>query len=123
MKRNPSRKNTSVGPGGGAHLGSDTSKLRQQLVHAKSQIAILEEELQEQNTQYLNAIKERDAGAEKLRNAKESLSRFEALVKQSVDRAMAEERKANAGVRAREAELQQKVTMLEEARPGYEAKI
>ena len=42
----------------------------------------------------MNAIKERDAGAEKLQNAKESLGRFEGLVKQQVERAVAKERRA-----------------------------
>jgi hypothetical protein len=41
----------------------------------------------------LATIKERDAGIEQLQNAKESLNRFEALVKQQVDRAMEKERK------------------------------
>ena len=42
---------------------------------------------------YLEAIKERDAGTEKLKNAKESIGRFDALVKAQVERAMAAERK------------------------------
>ena len=78
---------------GGAAGGGDAARLRQQLVHARAEIADLQEELQEKNNLYLNAIKERDAGAEKLNNAKESLNRFEALVKQQVDRAMDKERK------------------------------
>jgi hypothetical protein len=41
----------------------------------------LQDELKEQNNLYLNAIKERDSGIEKLNSAKESLNRFEALVK------------------------------------------
>jgi uncharacterized protein Yka (UPF0111/DUF47 family) len=59
----------------------DANKLRQQLVHAKTQISDLQDELREQNNLYLNAIKERDSGIEKLNSAKESLNRFEALVK------------------------------------------
>ena len=59
----------------------DANKLRQQLVHAKTQISGLQDELREQNNLYLNAIKERDSGIEKLNSAKESLNRFEALVK------------------------------------------
>lgn len=51
-------------------------------MHARAEIADLQEELQEKNNLYLNAIKERDAGVEKLNNAKESLNRFEALVTQ-----------------------------------------
>jgi len=61
-------------------------------VHARAEIADLQEELQEKNNLYLNAIKERDTGVEKLNNAKESLNRFEALVKQQVDKAMEKER-------------------------------
>ena len=87
----------SLGPAGGmsgnqAQL-NEATRLRQQLIHAKKQIKDLEEELQDQNQQYLQAIKERDEGAEKLKNAKESMSRFDALVKAQVDRAMAAERK------------------------------
>ena len=64
--------------------GADAARLRQQLVHARAEIADLQEELQEKNNLYLNAIKERDAGTEKLNSAKESLNRFEDLVKLQV---------------------------------------
>ena len=74
-------------------MANEATRLRQQLIHAKKQIKDLEEELLDQNQQYLSAIKERDAGTEKLKNAKESMSRFDALVKTQVERAMATERK------------------------------
>ena len=84
---------TSVGRGpGGMPSGADAARLRQQLVQARAEIADLQEDLQEKNNLYMNAIKERDAGVESLTNAKENLNRFEALVKQQVERAMEKER-------------------------------
>jgi hypothetical protein len=62
--------------------GADAARLRQQLVQARAEIADLQEDLQEKNNMYMNAIKERDAGVESITNAKESLNRFEARVKQ-----------------------------------------
>jgi chromosome segregation ATPase len=67
-------------------------RLRQQLVHARAEIADLQEELQEKNNLYLNAIRERDAGIEKLNNAKKSILDFEQVVKRQVDKAMDKER-------------------------------
>ena len=85
----------SRGRGASAGGGGDAARLRQQLVHAKTEIADLQEELQEQTNLYLNAIKEKDAGAEALRTAKESLARLSATVKAAVDRALEEERKVH----------------------------
>ena len=66
---------------GGVGANAEAARMKQQLVHAKQQITDLQEELQEQNNLYLNVIKERDSCLEKLNNAKESLNRFESLVK------------------------------------------
>jgi len=49
---------------------------------------------------YLAVVKERHAGFEQINNAKESLGRYESLVKEQVDRAMAKERKEHEQVRA-----------------------
>lgn len=67
-------------------------RLRQQLVHARAEIADLQEELQEKNNLCLNAIRERDAGVEKLNNAKQSILDFQQVVKRQVDKAMEKER-------------------------------
>lgn len=102
-----------AGPsGGGAAAGGDAARLRQQLVHARAEIADLQEELQEKNNLYLNAIKERDTGAEKLNNAKESLNRFEALVKQQVDRAMDKERKQHSQIEVDRDALKDRLALL-----------
>lgn len=87
MKNTKVNRTTSAGrgvppvSGGSTGLGADAARLRQQLVHARAEIADLQEELQEKNNLYLNAIKERDGTAEQLTNAKDSLNRFEALVR------------------------------------------
>jgi len=83
----------------------------------------LQEELLEKNNLYLNAIKERDAGAEKLNNAKESLNRFEALVKQQVDRAMDKERKTHIAVLSERDELQQRNKVLQEELDSTKARL
>jgi len=96
---------------GGGGAGGDAARQRQQLVHARAEIADLQEELQEKNNLYLNAIKERDAGTEKLNNAKESLNRFEALVTQQVDRAMKKERGAHREVEAERVGLHERLAL------------
>ena len=53
-------------------------------------------------------------GAEKLKNAKESLNRFETVVKEQVNRAMADERKQSAIVKRELDELKRKYSMLQE---------
>lgn len=83
----------------------------------------MQEELLEKNNLYLNAIKERDAGAEKLNNAKESLNRFEALVKQQVDRAMDKERKTHIAVLSERDELQQRNKVLQEELDSTKARL
>jgi Ca2+-binding EF-hand superfamily protein len=129
MKKSASlvRNATSVGrqaQGSGGAAGADAARLRQQLVHARAEIGDLQEELQEKNNLYLNAIKERDAGAERLNNAKESLNRFEALVKQQVDRATDKERKQHETVRAEKDRLEARLKLVEaerdDARANYE---
>ena len=120
-----SRAGSSVGrqaqsTGAGA---ADAARLRQQLVHARAEIADLQEELQEKNNLYLNAIKERDAGAEKLNNAKESLNRFEALVKQQVDRAMDKERKLHLQVVREKADLEQRLKLVQEEKNTGQASV
>jgi hypothetical protein len=83
------------------------------LYRARAEISDLQEELQEKNNLYLTAIKERDAGTEKLTNAKDSLNRYEALIKQQVDKAMARERaEHNKTVIEKEA-LQKRINALE----------
>lgn len=91
-------------------------------MHARAEIADLQEELQEKSNLYLNAIKDRDAGAEKLSHAKESLSRFEALVKQQVDRAMEKERKQHRELQAEAAKLEEKLERTEEEKAQALAK-
>ena len=67
--------------------------MRQQLIHAKQQIKELEEELQDMNQQYLEALKERDTARERIEEGKKTMSQFEATVKREVDKCMAKERK------------------------------
>ena len=98
-------------------------RLRQQLVQARSEIADLQEELQEKNNLYLSTIKERDAGAEQLQNAKESLNRFEALVKQQVDRAQEKERKQFADTKKKLETSEKTVKMKQEEIESYKKKI
>ena len=83
----------------------------------------MQEELQEKNNLYLNAIKERDAGAEKLNNAKESLNRFEALVKQQVDRAMDKERKQHQQVQGDKDALELRLKLIEDEKNTAQAKV
>jgi len=109
--RGPGSVGRATAGGGGA--GGDAARQRQQLVHARAEIADLQEELQEKNNLYLNAIKERDAGVEKLNNAKESLNRFEALVTQQVDRAMTKEREAHRQAEAGRVGLQERLGLRE----------
>ena len=98
-------------------------RLRQQLVQARSEIADLQEELQEKNNLYLSTIKERDAGADQLQNAKESLNRFEALVKQQVDRAQEKERKQFADTKKKLETSEKTVKMKQEEIESYKKKI
>ena len=63
---------------------------------------------------YMNAIKERDAGVESLTNAKESLNRFEALVKQQVGRAMEKERQQHQKVQEQLRQLQDRFKLVED---------
>jgi len=106
---------TSVGRGpGGVAAGADAARLRQQLVQARAEIADLQEDLQEKNNMYMNAIKERDAGVESLTNAKESLNRFEALVKQQVERAMEKERQQHHKVQEQLKTLERKYKLVED---------
>ena len=127
MKKNSVTRTTSAGKAqplavaGGAQ--GDMARLRQQLVHAKAEIADLQEELQEKNNLYLNAIKERDTGVEKLNNAKESLNRFEALVKQQVDRAMEKERQVHSKVQIEKDALEQRLKIKEDERMSADQKI
>ena len=107
--RGPGSVGRAAAGGGGA--GGDAARQRQQLVHARAEIADLQEELQEKNNLYLNAIKERDAGVEKLNNAKESLNRFEALVTQQVDRAMMKEREAHRQVLSEKVGLDERLEL------------
>jgi hypothetical protein len=92
-------------------------------VHARAEIADLQEELQEKNNLYLNAIKERDAGVEKLNNAKESLNRFEALVTQQVDRAMTKEREAHRQAEAGRVGLEERLGLRERDEKAHLEKI
>ena len=103
--------------------GTDVAKLRQQLVHARAAVADLQEELREKSILYLNAIKERDAGVEKLNNAKDSLNRFEALVKQQVDRAMDKERKQHQQVVAEKDALEQRRRLIEDEKNAAQRKV
>lgn len=107
--RGPGSVGRATAGGGGA--GGDAARQRQQLVHARAEIADLQEELQEKNNLYLNAIKERDGGVEKLNNAKESLNRFEALVTQQVDRAMTKEREAHREVLSEKVGLDERLEL------------
>lgn len=92
-------------------------------MHARAEVGDLQEELQEKNNLYLNAIKERDAGAEKLNNAKESLNRFEALVKQQVDRAMDKERKQHQQVQGDKDALELRLKLIEDEKNTAQAKV
>lgn len=115
---------SSVGPPPSSQAAqNEATRLRQQLIHAKKQIKDLEEELQDQNQQYLAAIKERDAGAEKLKNAKESMSRFDALVKAQVERAMAAERKEYSLLQKKMQEKDTELDMLRQAKEHQEQKV
>ena len=116
MKANKGNRTASAvgrgGAGGGGGAGADAGRLRQQLVHARAQISDLEEELQEKNNLYLAAIKDRDAGAAQLSNAKESLQRFDALVKEQVQRAMGQERADMEEVKRARGDLEREKTAL-----------
>ena len=107
MNKGKGNRTTSMGRGPGGVAGADAARLRQQLVQARAEIADLQEDLQEKNNMYMNAIKERDAGVESITNAKESLNRFEARVKQQVDRAMAKEREQHRKAADRLAKLEE----------------
>ena len=117
MNRSKSRPSTSVGRGGGttsaASSQTDAAKLKQLLYRARAEIADLQEELQEKNNLYLTAIKERDAGTERLTNAKDSLNRYEALIKQQVDKAMARERADHNKTVVEKEALQKRIKALE----------
>ena len=63
---------------------------------------------------YMNAIKERDAGVESLTSAKESLNRFEALVKQQVERAMEKERQIHSKTVDQLKNLERKYKLIED---------
>lgn len=86
------------------------------MIHAKQQIKELEEELQDMNQQYLEALKERDTAKERIEEGKKTLSQFEAVVKKEVDKCMAQERKQKKDLEKKYETLKRDYDMLEETR-------
>jgi len=99
--------------GGGDGSGGEILRLRKELVHAKSQITDLQEELQEKTTLYIQAINDRDQYREKLNNAKESISKVEIIVESKVKMALEKERMQLAKLKEDNDLLQKQVAMLD----------
>lgn len=93
------------------------------MIHSKKQIKDLEEELQDQNQQYLEAIKDRDVGAEKLRNAKESMGRFDDLVKVQADKVIAVDREQKEKLEKKLADKETEIVMLKQSKEHLEKKV
>ena len=94
--------------------GGEVLRLRKELVHARAQIADLQEELEEKANLYIKAIADRDQFREKLNNAKESISKVESIVESKVRLALERERAELAQLRE-ECELLRRRIELQDA--------
>ena len=79
--------------GGTAALESEIMRMRKELVHTKTTLQDLQEELEEKTQLYIKAVADRDMFRERLNNAKGSIQNVEKIVQSKVDMALAEERK------------------------------
>lgn len=94
--------------------GSEILRLRKELVHARTQIADLQEELEEKANLYIKAIADRDQYREKLGSAKDSISKVESIVESKVRLALEKERAELARLRE-ESEMQRRRIELQDA--------